>query len=273
MTLSSTSGHHHQHFHKALHRLHTHGSWIGVEAFVWKEVGGLYPYLDIPSGICLVLGSIILSVVPLLHIVRPQEYAVTYNAVLMVGVVLFTLAKFFVELRAAYARLFKGPSSWATIWYHLGILGSLIGGVLFGIVLVLLLVEADDFDVSCVSMASSVMFVAGSFCFCVDAWPDFWEKGPYMNKYSAIYMWGSTWFLIGSFCYVAASGISYTTFEEADLHANIWSLAGGVFFLFGASFFFGLGVIEMHEFQKGPSMNLPHVRRRCERLGIDYGNP
>lgn len=273
MAITGRNEDNHNHFHKTLHRLHTHISWIAIESFVWKEVGGLYPYLDIPSGLCFVVGSIIFSIVPLLHILLPEEHSVIYNAVLMGGVALFTIAKFLVEVRATYARLFKGPSAWATVWYHLGVLGLLIGGILFAVVLILLFVEADDFDISCVSMASSIMFVAGSLFFCIDAWPDFWDKGPYKNKSSAFYMWGSVWFLVGSFCFVVASGISYSSFEDADLHEDIWNFAGGIFFLFGASFYFGLGIIEMYELKKGPNMNLPHVRSRCERLGIDYDNP
>jgi hypothetical protein len=65
--------------HKRLARLFL-WLWIQLEAFLWKEVGEMYPYLDIPSGFCFLLGSIAFAVAPLLKMVHSGnvEYAMDW---------------------------------------------------------------------------------------------------------------------------------------------------------------------------------------------------
>mmetsp|Transcript_1592 Transcript_1592/g.2056 ORF Transcript_1592/g.2056 Transcript_1592/m.2056 type:complete len:296 (+) Transcript_1592:237-1124(+) len=258
--------------HKLLARIHGHvhgNPWIRVEAFLWKEVGGMYPYLDIPSGLCFVLGSFAFTLAPLLRMVLSADADYGLDWLLMAGVILFTAAKALVELRAGYAHLFKGPSARVSGCYHAAVVGLLIGGLLFGAYLLLVVQPtAGPLLLARFSLSSSVFFFLGSAAFVADAYPQAHSDG-FRHDLSNSYLLGSLLFLLGSAFFIAGSSLSFPNVPSRETPENGLSLLGGAMFLLGSCFFLFLGFLEMREFKRGPDMNLPSVRRRCKQLGID----
>eukprot|EP00980_Cylindrotheca_fusiformis_P015393 scaffold4329_cov115-Cylindrotheca_fusiformis.AAC.10 len=256
---------HHKHLDRILRN-----SCIRTEAFLWKEVGGMYPFLDIPSGICFLVGSFFFMLAPLLGLTMDTVDEDVLNWINMVGVILYTAAKFLVELRAIYAMLFKGPTAQVSPSYHGAVIAFFIGGFLFGADLIMAFRDSSSLSIARVSMSSSFFFTLGSIFFLVDAFPearsDHFKSGP-----SNAYVIGSTFFLTGSVCFIVGSAVLFSGVDLGDPEklGNIFNFLGGLQFLLGSAAFLLLGYFEMSEFNKGPNMNLPAVRRRCEMLGID----
>lgn len=189
----------------------------------------------------------------------------------MFVVILFTVAKALVELRAIYAHLFKGPSSRVSGFYHAAVFGFFIGGCLFGTYLCSL-VDADMLIRACTSLGSSVCFLLGSVTFVVDACPHF-RKDAFGSTPSNVYLLGSLLFLFGSLCWIVGSTLLFPRVAaeapENEPLIHVFNFLAGVLYLFGSSCFLILGYFEMTEFNRGPDLDLPAVRRRCEKLGVD----
>ena len=243
--------------------------WIQVEAFLWKEVGGMYPYLDIPSGFCFLVGSLLFSIAPLLRMLLSEDAYTVLDWLNLSGVILYTVAKALVELRAIYAHLFKGPSARVSAWYHAAVIGLLVGGLLFGAYVILHMKHAGAMSLARTSLSSSAFFVIGSAAFVRDAFPHAYADR-FQSAPSNSYFLGSLLFLLGSVCWLVGSSLLFPVLSYASPELdNVFNFLAGAMFVFGSICYLILGYFEMKQFNRGPNLNLPAVQRRCKELGID----
>ena len=163
--------------------------------------------------------------------------------------------------------LFKGPGARVSLWYHVAVTSFFVGGFLFGVDLILAFKKAKPLLVSQFSVSSSAFFFLGSVAFVVDAFPHA-VKDKLQSAPSNTYLWGSVLFLVGSAFWIVGSSLLFSK-TATEMLIDVFNFLAGLMFLFGSTFFLLLGYFEMHEFNRGPDMDLPAVRRRCEKLGID----
>jgi hypothetical protein len=225
--------------------------WLSIKSFIWKEIGGLYPLLDIPSGFCFLFGSIFFSLVPLLDLINVRLSRFILDWILMIGVIFFTFAKLFVETRAIYAHFFKDKKSHVGPTYHIGVLGLFTGGMFFGSSLIVNMNNGSEILLSILKTISSTLFVIGSLSFVTNAFPHA-IKDKFKEKTSNAYMLGSFFFLNGSIFFLIGSITSFPNFKVNDTVLNILGLISGLLFLIGASCYLVLGFWEMHIFKAGP---------------------
>jgi hypothetical protein len=173
----------------------------------------------------------------------------------MPGVILFTAAKGMVELRTIYAHLFKGRAARVYGWYHGAVVCFFIGGLLFGVFLILVFQKGGQMSLAQTSMSSSVFFLLGSSAFIIDAYPQALADN-FVCAPSNSYFLGSLLFLIWSVCWIVASSTLYPATRKREALQNIFNSLAGIMYVLGSSGFLILGYFEMHQFNRGPDMDL-----------------
>eukprot|EP01094_Clydonella_sp_ATCC50884_P010829 TRINITY_DN20643_c0_g1_i1.p1 TRINITY_DN20643_c0_g1~~TRINITY_DN20643_c0_g1_i1.p1 ORF type:complete len:287 (-),score=72.54 TRINITY_DN20643_c0_g1_i1:8-868(-) len=236
-----------------------------VQTFIWKEMGGLYPYLDLSGGLLFFVGSFFFFLAPLIALTRCCSRDVT-AWVYMAGVVLYTFAKLFVEGRALYAHFFKSRSARVSRAYHIAVNLFLLGGLLFGVSLSMFLARSNRLAVAVFSLSASVSFWLGSSAFVWDSLRHVLRERA-RGVESNTYMLGSGGFWLGAAFYSAAGSFKLAALYRPLLWPplpDLLDMIGGVWYLVGSSLFLMLGTYEMRSFRA--SEQTLYMRRRYEQL-------
>ena len=257
--------HHHKHKHHAVHerrrkRLVKNSL---IQTFIWKEIGGLYPYADFLSGFFFIGGSFLFFLGPFLFLVEADVSTAGLDWIQMGGVIMLTGAKFGVEGRALYAHFFKGPSSQVGLLYHFAIAGFFIGGLLFGASLAVDLLKGPVLAAAITSLCSSLLFLLGSVMFVVDSWGHV-VHDHFHSRASNAYFLGSFFFWLGSAFFVLGSCFQIIIIYQSltDLLAPSMNTVGSFFFIVGSVFYLVLGYWEITSFRN--DQELPHITRRLD---------
>lgn len=220
-------------------------------------IGDLYPWLDMPAGVCFVVGSLLFIAGPVVALVNPEASIPAIVWPQLVGVVFFTLAKVFAESKAIYAHFYKKPAKRSGPSYHLAIISLLLGGMLFLVAYVLQLEQNEETKqyetpLQWCNTVGSVLFALGSSLLIFNARSQFFPRELCHNPHN-LYLISGIWLLIGSCGYVLSSAESIPPADSmSERTIQIISVAAGCAFLVGSTLLLAFSIFEAGEMDVGP---------------------
>lgn len=235
---------HHWPFHRKLAHQASKGWRATTESFLLKEIGGAYPFFDLLSGICFVVGSVFSALEPILLIVGTRLSRNSLDWILMSGVILFTLAKLFVATRGIWTYYNKPPSSHMSILSISAVACFFIGGGLFALALILDQHNQSSDRVASSSLASSFSFMTGGVLFVMDAMPRY-QRNNGKDRNTNMNLAGSVGYLMGGTLYTIGNCIAFPQQNVNMLIINAFFVSGGLSFFLGSGCFLVIGFWEI----------------------------